>query len=115
MNGRVLHFVPNADLRCSHQGLSDIAKEELGVSTSDLKIGEFVIFVNGSWTQLKAYCSNNIVLHYKKADGSRLNAKAVMQLPRFIRGQDIGYKEALTEVIEAEYSARYPIASKHEH
>ncbi len=115
MNDRVLNIVIDADLRCNHGGLALIAKENLKFDVRTLKAGEYIFFVNHSWTMIKALGNKGEwMLHYKNKDGDRLNAKAIRQLPRFARGHDIGYSEALTEVIEAEYSHRYPIASKKE-
>jgi hypothetical protein len=106
-NGKVLHYIPDADMRNCHQGLALLAKKHLKINVTDLKPGEFVLFVNSSWTAIKIFGSDHCYMHYKRPDGARLNAKAVLSLPHFVRGQNINYDKALATVIQQDYGSRY--------
>ena len=106
-DGKVLHWVPDTYMNNAHEGLAAIAKKELKVNVSDLRPGEFVLFMNARFTAFKVYGAGNMILHYRDPNNRRLNAKAVLQLPHFIRGQHINYDKSLTATITAEYSHRY--------
>lgn len=107
LDGKVLHWVPDVHMYNGHEGLAAIARKELRIKVDELKPGEFVLFMNKSFTAFKVYAANNMILHHKSPTGSRLNAKAVLQLPHFIKGQHINYDKALAHVITAEYGSRY--------
>lgn len=104
---KIVHWVPEADLRNSHDGLAQLAKKSLKVNVNELKVGECVMFINASWTAFKVYCANNIILHYKHPEGHRLNARAVTTVPMFMRGREINYTKALRhEVLRTRYPNR---------
>ncbi len=107
-SARVLHWIPGVDLRAKHDGLAALAKEELKVDVGTLRPGEFVMFINVSWTQVALYGANNWLAYHRSRDGGRLNPKALMQLPRFIRGNDVGYSQALDKVIRDEFATQHP-------
>lgn len=107
MTNKILHWLPDTDLRNGHAGLAELAKKKLKVDVDDLKVGEFVMFMNSHFTAFKIYCSHRVLLHYKEKDGARLNAKAILSLPHFISGQHINYDKALAAVITKEYGSRY--------
>lgn len=102
---RVVHCVPNTDMRNNHLGLAELARKQLKVKIEELRPNEFVVFINSAWTAYKMYQggSLNTVLHYKSEQGDRLNAKAVIQSTQHALNGEIGYKKALVSVIEAEY------------
>ena len=109
---RVVHWLPETDLRNSHDGLTDLAKKKLGVRVDELKIGECIMFINSSWTAFKILMpvakdrgGGAIVLHYKHPAGHKLNPKAVLNVPRFMRGTEINYTHALQEQV---CHARFP-------
>lgn len=112
--GRVLHWLPDVDMRNGHEGLAQIIKKELKVNVEDLKRGEFVLCINTSWTQFKMYGAHNLILHYRRPEGGRLNHKALLRLPAqgFGRGVEFAYKQALTDTIEADFTERYPGLAK---
>lgn len=97
---KVIHWMPNTDMRNSHVGLAEIAKKELGVKVEDLKVGECVLFVNTSFNAFKIYCPNDFVLHYRHPKGHRLNARAVINVPHFMRGSHVNYDKALRAEVE---------------
>ncbi len=107
IDGKIVNWVPDTDLRNGHQGLADIAHKKLKIDVDTLPPGEFVMFVNSSWTAFKIYAANHMILHHKQPEGHRLNPKATMLIPHFLRGQRINYDKALTHVIEAEYTSNY--------
>lgn len=104
---KIIHWMPNTDLRNNHHGLADLAKKQLKVDVGDLKVGECVMFVNAAFTAFKIYCPNNFVLHYKHPEGHKLNARAVLQVPHFMRGSEVGYKDSLRAVVERYIDAEY--------
>lgn len=99
-DNRMLQIVFNADLRCSHLGLSIVAKR-LKLDTSDLKIGEFIVFVNTKKTMIKIFAAGNTVAHFKNNDRP-INMKILGMIPRFFNGKELKYDEALAEVIKKE-------------
>jgi hypothetical protein len=110
------YFVENADMRCTQEGLAMQMQDKLKVRATEALTGKNVcVFVNARWTHVRLLGNRGqTFLSHKEADGARLNPKAVLSLHLFSEGNDIGYKKALTHVIEAEYSTRYPILSKRE-
>lgn len=108
VGAKIVRFIPHADLRCSHDGLAKLAKDELKVKVDDLKVGECVMFVNSAWTAFKIYCANNVILHYKDPRGHKLNVQAVYSgVPTFMKGREINYSKALTyEVLKARFPNR---------
>lgn len=107
MDGKIHGLLYDIDMWNGHDGLAKLIKQKLKMNVDELEPGQFVLCINKSWTALKAYGANHIILHHKVPDGKRLNPKAVMRLPRFIRGQQINYDKALTEQVHAEYLQRY--------
>ena len=105
--GKIVHWLPDTDLRNNHAGLAEIAKKKLKLEVDDLQPGEFILFVNTSWTALKVYAANNTILHHKQKDGHRLNPKAALLVPHFISGQSLNYNKALDVVIKKQYFERY--------
>lgn len=99
---RVVHLIRDVDMRNSHDGLAELAKKVLSVDTDRLAPGEFVMYVNTSQTMVKLQ-HGRWLLSYKKPDRSRLNAKALLALPSFAQGADIGYEKALASIIRKEY------------
>lgn len=112
MSNRVLHWIPNVDLRCKFDGLAAIVKKECGINVQDLRPGEFAMCINTSWTQIALFGANNCIMYHRNWDGSRLNPKALKALPAFVSGQDIGYRRALDKVIREEFAHTYPNVSR---
>jgi len=106
-NGKILHWIPDVHMANCHDGLAEIAKKKLKINVADLRPGEFVIFTNASFTAIKAYGAGETILHHRSPDRQRLNPKAAMLLPHFIKGQDINYDKALAKVVTEEYVSRY--------
>lgn len=98
---RILQIVFNADLRCSHDGLTIQAKKA-GVTVSDLEIGEFIVFINAKKTMLKIYAAGNTIAHFKNQGYQRINLGILKMIPRFFNGKELKYDEALAEVIRQE-------------
>lgn len=107
-SGRVMYWMPNADLRNRHDGLAIAAKKEFKVDVDKLKPGEMIMFINTAWTQFALFCAGNVLLHYKRPDGKHLNKRALMLVPQFMIGQKIDYTKALRVAIEKEYQQKHP-------
>lgn len=102
MSNKVMYVIPHVDMRNSHLGLMEIAKKNK-VSSSAIKPGEFILFINNPFNACKLLAANDVVIYYKHPKGHRLNYKALQLLPHFFDGQDIGYSSALKHVIEKAY------------
>lgn len=90
------HFFQDVDLRCSHDGLSELIRKE------KIKIGEgdFVVFMNTSRTMIKMFChGKDAILHYKK-DGRVLDPGIVKYLPKYCGGTELDIDGAIREHLE---------------
>ena len=97
--GRVLQCFLNADLRCGHEGLAILAKQN-GIDITELKPGQYVLFINSHKDKLKLYACNNVVAYLKLPSGQRLNMATIQLIPKAFRGTGtIDYDKALKEVI----------------
>jgi hypothetical protein len=103
-------WLPGADLRNSHDGLKLLIKKELSINVDkDLKLGECVMCINTNWSAFKILFRDNILLHYKHPEGHRLNARAILSVPRFMKGTQINYEKALRhEIIKLRYPHKDP-------
>lgn len=95
---KIVRCVFNADLRCSHDGLTLIAKE-LKLDVDDLKPGEVIVFVNAKRTHIKLYGSMNVLVHYKNKDGRKIEMKTLALIPKFFNGREFQYDKALRQVL----------------
>ena len=108
MSDRIVHWIFDVDMRNNHVGLADLIQKKLKLKIEELPPSQIVMCTNSAWTAVKLVRGGgNVVLHYKAPDGARLNPKAVMRVPLHATGHDIGYKKALTDVIDVEYTSRY--------
>lgn len=98
---RLIRVVFDADLRCSHEGLTAIAKN-LKLKLDELELGEFVAFINSKKTMIKLYAAGNTIAHFKTPDGRQLNLKVLALIPKFFNGRELKYDDALKEVITKE-------------
>lgn len=97
--GRVLQCFLNADLRCGHEGLATLAKQN-GIDITQLQPGQYVLFINSHKDKLKLYASNNVVAYLKLSTGQRLNMATIQLIPKAFRGTGtIDYDKALREVL----------------
>ena len=102
---RIVYFAPDTNLRCGHDGLSEIAKKsKLKIHVEALLPGEYLIFTNRAQTALKMYTCGNIVAHLKMPQGQRLNMEAIQFIPCFFNGEKIDYKGALAEAMKKQFA-----------
>lgn len=102
MSNKVMHVIPQVDMRNSYDGLAAIAKDNR-INCSALKPAEFVLFINNAFTACKLYAANGVIVCYRHPKGHTLNYKALQLIPHFFDGQDIGYSSALRAVIGKAY------------
>lgn len=101
---QVVHLFTNSDLRSGHLGLTKIANKNK-VNVTNLAPGEFVLFVNRRLTGMKAYGANNTVIYCKSPNDSRpFDPRTFEQLPQFIEGPTIRYKDALVQLMHKKYA-----------
>lgn len=100
---RALQVFMNADLRCSHDGLSALAKAQ-NIDVSKLEPGEYVLFINSGKNLLKLYAANNVIAFLKLKTG-KIDLKTIRLIPQaFNASGKIDYDKTLREVIERELS-----------
>ena len=102
MNNKIMHIFPNVSMSNGHDGLEQIAMRHK-VSLNDLQVGQFAMFINRSFTAVKVFAANRVIIHYKNPKGHLLNYKALKLVPEFYNGQSIEYTKALKKVILKEY------------
>lgn len=99
---RLLQVFFNSDLRCSHDGLSQLAKEH-DINVSALEPGEYVIFVNSAKNRLKLYASNNVLAYLKLDSGKGIDLRTIALIPKAFKASGkLDYDQALKEVLTKE-------------
>lgn len=104
-NNRVLQIFLNADLRCSHDGLREIAKKG-GLDVKDLQPGQYIVFLNCAKNRLKLYAAGNVVAYMKQPDGGRIDIRMIAELPRAFNGTSINYETAIKEALAKVFARR---------
>ncbi len=99
---RIIRFFPNTDLRCGHDGLAKIAKEQK-VSVTKLEKGEYVLFVNKSLTAAKLFVPGNIIAYLRMPGNQKIDPRTIALIPKFFNGSKISYDDALSEVLKKEF------------
>lgn len=99
---KIIRYFPDSNLRSGHRGLAMLAAKN-GIKVNSLGAGEFLIFVNKRQNMLKMFASGNIIAHYKKEDGSRIDPRTIAHIPRHFSGSKINYDAALVQVLRREF------------
>lgn len=98
---KLLQVFLNADLRCSHDGLTSLAKKEK-VDVSQLTPGEYVIFINSGKNRIKLFAANNVLAYLRLPQG-KIDMRTISLIPRaFEASRKINYDEKLREVLTKE-------------
>lgn len=86
-----------ADMRCSHYGLSVLAKS-YGIDTEKLPKNHMLVFINRAQTHLKVYVSGNIIAHTKR---KKISLDAIKEIPyAFSYHGKVDYDSALKISLE---------------
>lgn len=101
MKNRVMHFFGNVSMTNGHDGLAELAASKVDVD--ELKPGEFVAFINKSFSAMKLMSANGILVHWRKSSHKQLYETVVDTLPRFMQGEDIGYTREVSAAIARYY------------
>lgn len=101
MKNHILRCVFNADMRCSHDGLSAMLKKNFDIDTALLERGEYVVCINTAKTIVKVYASGNTIAHHKSLKG-QINLKTLTLIPKVFNGRSFSYEDALERVIRKE-------------
>lgn len=87
----------NADLRGSHNWLTELAKKK-NINVNALQNGEMVVFVNRRKTMMKVYTAFNSVVHTKQ---DRIDLGAIEHLPQiFSQYGQVNYSKALAKKLQ---------------
>ena len=105
---KILGWLPDTHMAFSHHGLRDIAKKKLKIDLLDLKQGEYVIFINSSWSAFKMFGPGNTFFYKRHPDNKRLNPKAIMLTPAFAdEPAEHMYPKALKAVITKDFKSTF--------
>lgn len=95
---RIVRFFRDSDLRCGHEGLRKLAKEN-GIDPWDLAPGEFLAFTNSRQNKLKIFAPGNIICYVKSPDDRRIDLDIIRLIPRFFNGTEFSYDSAVKEML----------------
>ncbi len=102
---KIIQVFLNADLRCSHLGLYELAKKSK-IDVHKLEEGEFVLFVNSGKNRLKMYAPNNVIAYLSLPTG-KIDMRTIALIPKsFSASGKIEYNKALKTVLEREMIAK---------
>lgn len=102
---RLLQVFLNVDLRCAHDGLAKVAKDNK-IKIEDLEPGEFVVFVNSHKNRLKLFTANG-VLAYLKLKTGKIDLRTIALIPQAFKGSGrIDYDKALKDMIDEHLKVR---------
>jgi hypothetical protein len=95
---KLLQVFLHSDLRCCHDGLAKIAKDNK-IDVNRLVPGEFVIFINNEMNRVKLYTANQIVAYLRLKTG-KIDLRTIQLIPKsFMASGKIEYHESLKEII----------------
>lgn len=109
MRNRVIHFFGNVSMTNGHDGLAEIAHGKVDIDS--LKPGEFVAFINKSFTAMKLLTGCGVLLHWRQPSHRTLYKVVVDTLPHFLSGEDIGYSREVQQAI-ARYYRKHLVKKK---
>lgn len=101
MKNEIIRLCLNADLRCSHDGLSSMLKSSFKIDTAKLEAGEYVVCVNSAKTIVKIFTGGNNICHHKSRKGA-IDMRTLKEIPRFFNGRSFNYDGAVGELIRKE-------------
>jgi len=105
---RLLHIIPDTDMRARHEGLADWAKKN-GVRWKNLKPGDIVAFLNTKRDRIMVLGvldeeDSYGLLGYYRAPHGRVMPEAIQYIPKVFGGgrfnMNEATREALTEILE---------------
>lgn len=94
----IISVFPNADLRCSHLGLTIEARKK-GKDPRTLDHGDFLLFINRRQSAMKLFGSNNTIIHHRAARG-RIELRTIQYIPQCFHAGKFDYDKALGIVLE---------------
>lgn len=101
MRNRVIHFFGDVSMTNGHEGLAEIASGKVAID--DLKPGEFVCFVNKSFSAMKLLTGCGVMIHWKQDSHKALFPEVITTLPHFLSGEDIGFSREVIAAITKYY------------
>lgn len=96
---KILRFFKDVDLRCSHEGLTIVAKKH-HVDPTKLAPGEFLVFANSAQNKLKIYAPGNVLCYVRSPGYGRIDMNIVRLIPRFFNGTEFRYDAAAREMLK---------------
>ena len=114
MRPTLTHFFADSDLRNSHEGLAELARQDRKIDVDKMQAGECLMFINTTWTAYKLLTRHpsgegHFVVHYRHPKRHRLNISAVREIG--LLGGKISYAKALKSVMEKAISVEYKVIS----
>ena len=65
---KIVRVYPDSDLRCGHTGLAAACKD----AQKQLKMGNFIMFLNRSQTAFKLLAPNDVLVYYRSSARRRV-------------------------------------------
>lgn len=102
--GTIIQIFQDVDLRCSHDGLTDVAKKEK-VNLSKLNEGEYVVFFNSKRTHLKIAAAHGTIAYRRSEHGRFFDVSCIVAVVRAFHNTgrldyDAALKERLDELLK---------------
>jgi len=105
MRNRIIRFFPGSDLRKGHIGLAKLARRK-GIDPQNLKLGEYLIFMNNRKDKIKLFASNNIIAYLRLPQGEYISLDTIREIPNYFNGKSINYKGAIAKSISDSLARR---------
>ena len=94
---KVLRVFFDVDMRCSHPGLSKLAKELADVDLYQLKPLQHVVFFNKAMTRIKVFSSGAVLSYVFRHNG--VSAETIQFFSEAFGAEGFAYDKALKKMI----------------
>lgn len=101
-SNRLLRLFLDISMSSGHFGLSEIARAK-GLDLANLKLGEYVVFINKRRNALKMFASGNMLAHLKLPEKQRIDMRTISVLPHYFNGGELKYDAALKDLLKKEF------------
>ena len=98
---RVVSLIYNVPMAYSHRGLKELAMKTLKLNLDDLKVGEFVLFVNKPYNAFKLFATGNTFVYHREPNPNALLSPDVLKMiPTFFVGTSIRIPTDISAQVE---------------
>ncbi len=93
----IIQVFMNVDMRNMHEGLAEIASKN-GINVQELKLGQFVVFINAMKTRVKIFAANDVVA-YQRSRSGKIQMETIQRIPESFGAGGFDYDSALRAVL----------------